>query len=157
MKTSRATLLALAFLILTPAMLLAQDGARRTIPRIPMTVALVAQLPRAGEPFAVLRRMDAAPHDVILIPESATAELLSDAIQTLVVARQASGDLPGFTGYVRTKPHGQQATHRRTLPWAGRVLGDVRKAEPAELTGIGRVRSVQIWLPPQHAQGGPAR
>jgi len=159
MKTSRAFAIALTLVAATAGALRAQDSAPRTIPRIPVTVAVVTQLPLAGEPYAVLRRTEVEPHDVILVPESATPELLSEAIQTLMVARQASGDLPSFTGYVRATPHQPSAahhapvTHRRQLPWAGRVLADVQRKEPAELTGLGRVRWVQIWLPPQQARG----
>jgi hypothetical protein len=156
MKTSRALALVLLLTVAMAAGLRAQDSAPHSISRIPVTVVLVAQLPMADEPYAVLRRTDVAPHDVILIPEGATPALLSEAIQTLMFARQASGDMPSFTGYIRVKPHQRQVAQRRQLPWAGRVLADVRNAEPAELTGIGRARSVQIWLPPQRGRG-PAR
>ncbi len=40
----------------------------------------------------------------------------------------------------------------RLLPWADRVLTDLRSAQFREIDGMGSSRAVQIWLPPQRGR-----
>ena len=129
----------------------AQPGAQARSPRVPVTVALVERLPVAGEPFALVRRAGQVPQDVILLPPDATPEVLSTAVSLLLTVRLRRGDVPVRTEMVRLSTRrGGRAQPR--FPWTPRVLADLRRAAPAELAGVGRVPSVEIWLPRQRRQ-----
>ncbi|MDB4948856.1 MAG: hypothetical protein JWM27_1505 [Gemmatimonadetes bacterium] len=156
--TSRATSLVIALVLLATRPLAGQRSGLREVQRVPVTVALVDELPVADVPFLVQRRPALAPHDIVLLRTGATAAQLSEAIRTLLAARQAGGDLPAVNGFVRMRPHAAPAANaapRRQLPWAERVMRDVRKAPMMQIEGIGRGRAVQIWLPPQHGRRAP--
>ena len=158
MKTWRAEILSVIVLLLLPATLLGQGQAvRRNVPRVPVTVVLVDQLPVSGESYLVQRRPSIDPHDVILLRPGVTVEQFSEAVATLLVSRQATGDLPEVAGYVRVRAHGGAKVNRRVFPWAQRILADLAAAQPSEVEGIGRVQAVKIWLPPQHRIGLPAQ
>jgi hypothetical protein len=117
--------------------------------RVPVTVVLVERLPVAGAPFVVQRRPGAAQQDVILLPAGGGAELFSEAVQMLLVARQAGGDTPVTAATMRVRPQRGRNAPRRVLPWAHRVLNDLRRAEARPVEGIGNVQAVEIWLPRQ--------
>jgi hypothetical protein len=117
--------------------------------RVPVTVAIVERLPVTGAPFLVLRRASAAPRDVILLPAGADARLLSEAVQTLLIARQAGGDTATATATLRVRPQRGRTAQRPVLPWAQRVLTDLRRAAARPLDGVGTVPAVEIWLPRQ--------
>jgi hypothetical protein len=117
--------------------------------RVPVTVVLVERLPVPGAPFVVQRRPGAAQQDVILLPASADAQLFSEAVQMLLVARQAGGDTPVTAATMRVRPQRGRNTPQRVLPWAQRVLNDLRRAEARPVEGIDSVQAVEIWLPRQ--------
>jgi hypothetical protein len=117
--------------------------------RVPVTVATVERLPVPGAPFVVVRRASAAPRDVILLPAGADARLLSEAVQTLLVARQAGGDTASAAATLRVRPQRGRSSERPVLPWAQRVLNDLRRAAARPVDGVGTVPAVEIWLPPQ--------
>jgi|SRR5215213_3426838 len=117
--------------------------------RVPVTIALVERLPVPGAPFVVLRRANAAPRDVILLPSSADAALLSEAVQMLLVARQAAGDTAVTTATLRVRPQRGRTTPRPVFPWAQRVLSDLRRTDARPVEGVGAVPAVEIWLPRQ--------
>jgi len=123
--------------------------------RIPVTIAVVERLSVAGAPFLVLRRTDVAPRDVILLPTGADARLLSEAVQTLLVARQAGGDTAVASAALRVRPQRGRTSQRPVLPWAQRVLADLRRAEARPIEGVGSVPTVEIWLPRQTRRGAP--
>lgn len=120
------------------------------IPRIPVTIVQVSELPpeAADQAFLIVRRPDESPSDVILLRAGADRHDLSDAVRTLLTARQARGDQAATREIVRVSTQRGQG-RRPELPWVGRVLADLRRAEPRAVAGIGTVRAVQIWLPPQ--------
>jgi hypothetical protein len=121
--------------------------------RIPVTVALVDALPAGSGPFAILRRVDAAVGDVILLPSDADAAALSDAVHTLVLVRREGGDTSARNATIRMRPTTGSSDRRPVeLPWAGRVLADVRTASPRTVPGVGTARTVRIWLPPQRGR-----
>lgn len=124
--------------------------------RVPVTIALVERLPQPGAPFVLLRRPNAAPRDVILLPAAAAdAKLLSEAVQMLLVARQMGGDTATKAATLRVRPQAGRASPRRVLPWAQRVLVDLHRAQPRAVEGVGTVAAVEIWLPRQkHRAGG---
>ena len=124
--------------------------------RVPVTVAMVERLPVPDAPFVVLRRTHVSPRDVILLPTGADARLLSEAVQMLLVARQAGGDTAAAAATLRVRPQrGRTASQRPVLPWAQRVLADLRRAAARPVEGVGTVPAVEIWLPPQTRRGGP--
>ncbi|HEU4453060.1 MAG TPA: hypothetical protein VFR81_08365 [Longimicrobium sp.] len=124
--------------------------------RVPVTVAMVERLPVPDAPFVVLRRTNVAPQDVILLPAGADARLLSDAVQMLLIARQAGGDTATAAATLRVRPQrGRTASQRPILPWAQRVLADLRRVATRPVEGVGTVPAVEIWLPPQTRRGAP--
>lgn len=117
--------------------------------RVPVTVVLVERLPVPGAPFVVQRRPGAARQDVILLPAGADARLFSEAVQVLLVARQAGGDTATAAATLRVRPQRGRTSQRPVLPWAQRVLNDLRRAEARAVEGVGSAPAVEIWLPPQ--------
>lgn len=114
--------------------------------RIPVTVAIVDELPGADLPYALLRRTAAQGGDVILLPPSADADLLSGAVRALLAVRRQQGDWAEESGRLRVT---SRASRRPAFLWAARVLGDIRRAERQLIPGVGTLPSVVIWLPPQ--------
>jgi hypothetical protein len=116
-------------------------------PRVPVTLVLMpADL--AGQPFIVQRSTTPTPHDLIFLGSGASADDLSDAIASLLVIRQSSGDLPSASATLRVhRPPAAATAHRRPFPWAHRVLNDLHHAKRSPVAGIGDARSVVIYLP----------
>jgi len=149
--------LLLAFIALTWAPSITAQGQtpqqRRSQPgRVPVTIALVDSIAQPNAPFVIVRRADVAPNDVILLRTGADAQHLSEAINALLVARQASGDRPATTGTFRVRPRQNVRTARRGLPWAPRVLADLRRATRQTIPGLGTYPAVVIWLPRQQTR-----
>jgi hypothetical protein len=129
----------------------AQHGPPRRAPRVGVTVAIVERLPQPA-PY-VLMRNPAPVGDVILIPPTADAALLSEAILMLLTARQVSGDTATSRGTFRARPRGTPRHARRVIPWSARVLADVRNAPARSIEGVGtRVQAVTVWLPAQRVR-----
>jgi hypothetical protein len=90
-----------------------------------------------------------ADHDVILLPADANVEQLSLAVQALLTARSAAGDTTERPATIRVRPRSEEPAAHRQFPWIGRVHGDLRRAAHRPVRGVGNVRAVVIWLPPQ--------
>jgi hypothetical protein len=133
----------------------AQASHERQPTRVPVTVAVVERLPAGNtEPFLILRRADLDPRDVILLTSaSADGRRLSSAVEQLLMNRAVRGDTAARTSAVRVRRRQPQA-ERPELPWAERVLREVRRAEPRLVAGVGVVRAIQIWLPPARPARG---
>ncbi|CAN5862099.1 hypothetical protein BH23GEM3_BH23GEM3_25990 [soil metagenome] len=139
------------------ARLAAQQNASPAAPtRVAVTVALVDDLPYGGGASAIVRRAEGAftddsRHDVIVLgSRGASARELSSAVMDLLAIRGQQGDTASANAVMRVRPRaGSQGEARRVLPWAQRVVNDVRRAEPRLIEGLGEVRAVDIWLPPQ--------
>ena len=118
--------------------------------RVPVTVVLVEGA-SADKPFTILRRADLAPRDVILLrADDADGKQLSAAVSDLLTMRELLGDTASAdaTGQLRLPSEGLSPDQaRKALPWAQRVVNDVRKAEPQFIAGVGLVPAVEIWLP----------
>ena len=116
--------------------------------RVPVTIALVDALPRPDAPFLILRRVETTPHDVIVLPPGADAAHLSEAVYSLLVARQQGGDRAARAATLRLRPRTQAPRQGRpVLAWAPRVLADLHVAQPQRVPGVGSVRAVEVWLP----------
>lgn len=112
--------------------------------RVPVTVALVETLPGGIRRFEIVR--DPQARDVILLPENASNADLSAAVHTLFMTRLRSGDAASQSTRLRSNG----PVPGRNIPWAGRVLRDLRHAPTRSLAGIGTARAVDIWLPATH-------
>ncbi len=153
-----ARILVATLAALPPSVLHAQRTPGRAPTRVPLTVVLGPEWPRAGAAYEIQRHVTGNDLDVVLLMENATPEQLSDAVRGVLTARQGGGDTAQQEGRFRIRPHGRSAAVRAPLPWANRVLTDLRAAHPRVVPGVGRVRAVRIWLPPQWAQrAGVAR
>jgi len=144
-----------AMLLLCFATAVHGQAERRVSRRVPVTVALVTEMPQPGAPFLVQRRPGVTPHDVILLPDSVTASQLSEAVRVLLLARERGGDTAGTAVTLRLRPHQAHPGPPLTFPWAHRVIADLRRAERRTVPAVGNVRAVEIWLPPQRARRPP--
>ena len=126
----------------------ASTAASNRRPRVPVTVVL--QDTSATSPgFRILRRVDQHPLDVIVLSGPADGETLSEAVRNLLMVRQVVGDTATAVGHVWVRLSAARAP-QRPYPWAARVVNDLRAAPPRAVAGIGTVRAVEIWFPPQH-------
>lgn len=150
---SRLLLIA-AGVLLPTRNLPAQRGQGPTRPtRVPVTLAVVDSARTGDAPYRLLRRVDVSPRDVILLRAGEDAAVLSEAINNLLLIRAQTGDTAKVSGAVRVRDGTDGAKRqRRVLPWAGRVLNDLRQARPGEVEGVGTVPAVEIWLPPQRGR-----
>jgi len=132
----------------------AQQGPESRKPaRVPVTLVLVDSIPGGTAPFRILRRVDVAPHDVILLLSGADPAALSEAIGDLLVLRSLTGDTTTAGGAVRVRHRQAKERTPRPVPWAGRVMSDLQRAQPRHLPGVGTVPAVEVWLPPQRKRG----
>ncbi|HEX6374077.1 MAG TPA: hypothetical protein VF006_34435 [Longimicrobium sp.] len=139
----RSLLIAVALVLAPPAFCAAQQAQPVARTRVPALVAISPDLQGAETPFRLARFGGNSPRDVILLAPDADASALTQAVEALIVARRQSGDAASTSATFRV----QQSQRARVLPWAARVLLDVRGAAPREIPGVGRLRAVQIWLP----------
>ncbi len=143
-------------LLASTAALSAQERRDSQSRRVPATVVIVDSLPQRGAPFMIVRRPEASPADVIMLLPGADPVALSNAIRALLTARQAGGDFPSSAATLRVRPQLRGGTvSQPPFPWAPRVVEDLRRAETREVDGIGYVRAIVIWLPPQDRGGVP--
>ncbi|HEX8320050.1 hypothetical protein [Longimicrobium sp.] len=148
----RALLLAVAVAVVPQSFCMAQQAHGTAQARVPALVAISPELQGAETPFRLERFGGRSPQDVILLAPDADAATLTQAVEALMAVRRATGDAASGSATFRV----QQAQRPRVLPWAARVLQDVRGAAPRAIPGIGRLRAVQIWLPAQRgARGAP--
>jgi hypothetical protein len=113
--------------------------------RVPALVAISPELQSTDTPFRLVRFGGNSPRDVILLAPDADATVFTQAVEALMTLRRQSGNVAASSATFR----GRQPQRARVLPWAARVLRDVRYAAPRAIPGIGRVRALQIWLPSQ--------
>ena len=142
-RTSLCAVAAVALLL--PCASPGHAQARRPT-RVAVTVALVDRLP---DSVVILRRKNVEPLDVILLQPGADSRQLSSAVYDLLTVRQVSGDTADAPSRLRVRAK-QRPVERPVLPWAARVMAHIRQAEPRPIPGVGTVRAVQIWLPPQY-------
>jgi hypothetical protein len=143
---TRSLLLAFVVALVPPTLCAAQQAHPAARARVPALVAISPNLHGAETPFRLARLGGNSPRDVILLAPDADASVLTRAVEALMVVRRQSGDAASTSATFRV----QQPQRLRVLPWAARVLQDVRGAAPREIPGVGRLRAVQIWLPAQH-------
>lgn len=146
MRTLICSLLVAGVLVLLPQTFLAAQQAQaspRT--RVPVLVAISPELQGTAMPFRLARFGGNSPRDVILLAPGADATVLTQAVEALMIVRRHIGDNAGAGATFRAR----QPQLPRVLPWAARVMQDVRSAAQRDIPGVGRLRAVQIWLPAQ--------
>lgn len=146
------TALSVLMLVLADMSLTAQN--HRAPSRIAVTVALSNEGTQVSSPFVILRRAGGTPRDVILLRDDvASAQILSQAIFMLAAARREEGDTAQAPHRLRGTVVKSSREAARELPWANRVLADLRVKDSLPVPGVGRTRAIEIWLPPQHRRG----
>ncbi len=144
-------------LLVFGALALPAQGARAqqvpTAPteRVPVTIALTdgfpAELSDRDARAWVLRRADQYPRDVVLLNRSGAAQL-SAALLTLVAARIVSGNRPTETVTIPVSSRtGGGAWRGRDAADLARLLAKLEAVDPTPLSGLGRVRQIDVWLP----------
>ncbi|HEX9939445.1 MAG TPA: hypothetical protein VGB15_20045 [Longimicrobium sp.] len=134
----------------------AQSGIRARRPRVPVTIAFVDTLHAGAGDYVILRGGDGG-RDVILLRPSADAATFSDAVRSVMLIRTVRGEPGGNPHLVRTRGAAGGNRPSRPLPWATRVLDDLRKSTPREVASLGMVPAMEIWLPAQqHGGAAPA-
>lgn len=143
-------LVGIAIGCVTPAAASAQQVPASHPTRVPVTVIRVDSV-AGGAPYAIVRRTDSAPFDVLLLPHDATPATFSAAVSGLMITRAATGDTARTGGIVRVRRTGERShgADGPVFPWAARVLHDLQGASPQAIPGIGTYPAVEIWLPPQ--------
>jgi hypothetical protein len=116
-------------------------------PRVPVVVAMLDSGLASPSGYRIQRRHGTG--DVIVLASNADAAIFSDAVRRLVLVRRATGDSASTTADVRVRGTSAPAIGGAPLPWADRVLSDLRAAERRQVPGLGRIRTVRIWLPAQ--------
>jgi hypothetical protein len=109
--------------------------------RTPVLVALSAS---AGSPYQLIQHPRGALREIIVLPAAATDVELSDAVRAVLLSR-THGRSNANSTLVRVRTSSPRA--HRPLPWTSRILSDLRHAPTQNVDGVGRVPTVQIWLP----------
>jgi hypothetical protein len=144
----RTTMALLSVAMVTSSSTLAQQR----VERVPVTIVFRETPAAAAASYTVLRRASQTPRDVIVLVGPATGQTLTDAVRTLLYARLAEGDTTARDGVVRMRRSHLVNQHANPYPWAERVVRDVQAAPEREVSGVGHVRAVEIWLPPQRGR-----
>lgn len=128
----------------------AQAGGGR---RVPVVIRLTSALTDAT--FLIKRNPPGMNGDVIELSESSSANDLSTAVQMLMQVRKIDGDTG--TGSKTFRLHSAEVRGRviPILPWANRVIGDLKKIAAAERAASRGNGSLKIWLPPQKKRSAP--
>jgi hypothetical protein len=131
-----------------------QDGPHGR-PRVPIIVAMLDSGLALPPGYRILRRHGGGPDDVIELTANADAATFSAAVRRLMLVRRVTGDTATAAGEVRMRGGGMESASGGAfpLPWAGRVLSDLRAADRRRVPGLGRLRTVRIWLPAQRRTG----
>jgi hypothetical protein len=122
---------------------------RQLARRVPVTVALVRDLPAKDAAAVIVRRPDAVPRDVILLRRAtANGERLLAAAAHLITIRRRAGDVPVEAGtFLVREAAASGRLARRSLHTADVVVGRLRVSTPRDVPGIGLVRAYEIYLP----------
>jgi len=121
---------------------------RREDYRIDVMVALVDSMPYSDAEGVILRRVDATPHDVILLESGrASGELLASAVFLLTALHQKHGSIPLNDEVLRVRPGTAPAAWRTTeTRRAGKIVHRLTDSGVENVPGVGRVRSTNVRL-----------
>lgn len=122
--------------------------------RVPALVAIADSTPGGAEGFLIVRIAGSAPLDVILLGPDADPVVLTRAVEALLAARRQTGNLAASSSLLRSSGSSNRPSPggTRAVRWGQRVLSDARAARYHAIPGVGRVRSVRIWLPAASAR-----
>ena len=137
-------------LFVLSTLVLPSVAAAQASPLGPIRVTLVAgPTPSKGGRTEVVRRVERAPKDLVIVDRNATAEDLAAALAMINALRTQFGDslttdFRARPDVVRPGPTWQKSSYRS---WLIEQLVRLRTASPAQLADLGSVRFVQITLP----------
>jgi hypothetical protein len=137
-------------LVFMSGLLSAQDQSAKvkhaTVKRVPVSVVLTPSFQYPGN-VVILRRPESTPSDLIVMrTESATPEVLSEAVRDLQDIRRADGDFPQTAALLRSRSNGSKE-RKKPLAWSARVLKDLHAKPVQGFGGFTNAQVVQIWLP----------
>lgn len=112
-----------------------------------VAVVSVEELPHLNGAYEVVRRPDRSPVEVIYLKKGAGAGVLSQAVLTVMAARERSGLVPPEKEVLRASPKGMGRQLAGEVPWAGRVVADLEHAQTVHIDGVGWVPAKIIFLP----------
>lgn len=117
--------------------------------RIPALLVLVDTLSHEAPRYRIVRlRIEGDnPSDAILLPHDADPQLITEAIQGLQLIREHAPETGDAPAVLRVRAESRPIGGGRVLPWAARVLGDLRRAATRHVPGLGNIRMIRIWLP----------
>jgi hypothetical protein len=113
----------------------------------PFAFAVVDTFHFGDADAVIVRRVNALPHDVILVRHSRLdKKWLSEALHVLAEVRAHGGDQPTQDAVFRvTEPGPKRAREDEANDWARRLRDD----RPNELDGFGIVHNLVVYLPNQ--------
>jgi hypothetical protein len=119
---------------------------RAEVRRIPVTVFLTDSMPYPNTTAAILRRPDAAPHDVIVMKRtSATGTQLMAALRQLDVLRSLKGDTAKTAGIFRVS--GASGSAGSDTRATDQIVSRLRSAPITSLAGVGAGSAAEVFLP----------
>jgi hypothetical protein len=143
---NKLILLLIALATVTAGRVGAQTADASPRARVPVWVAIAQDL-QETEGYRILRFAGNGAGDVILLQPNADAVTFTRAVDALMAIRTRAGDTPQADAAMRVRT--SQHRPRGPLPWANRVLRDLRVAELRQVPRVGMRRAVRIWLPAQ--------
>jgi hypothetical protein len=164
MTLARAVTASVVLLAISGARATSQTPARKTgVPsptdlarRVPVTVAIMDSPRGAAAPALIYRRAHLVPHDVIVLPRArATGDLLSAAMEALLVARDQQGDTSSSDGVIRVNRTTKPAFWRDRDTKLNRALvARLLKSEMwHQVPGIGDAPTEDLYLLPKAFHG----
>jgi hypothetical protein len=127
----------------------AAPGVPGAASRAPVLVATIDSL--LGEPrFRIVRLAGGPVRDVILLPRDADPALLSEAVEALRLIWAHDRNRGDGLATFRLRRMAAESPSRPVLPWAERVITDLRTAPERSVPGVGRGRTLQIWVARPH-------
>jgi hypothetical protein len=129
----------------------AQPAPQNVTPRVSAWIA-AGTADVMSAPYEIRRFGGRGGEDVIVLRAGADAITLTAAVEALLLIRRQSGDSATSDAVLRV--HRGAPSSLPVLPWADRVLRDLSAAEPRQISRIGRVKAVRIWLPAARRDGG---
>ena len=126
-----------------------QERGASSAKRVPVWVVLSAPSSQEAS-FVIKRNPSGTVGDYIILSDLASAIDLSKAVQALLQVRRLDGDSAVIPRTLRLRSTQASGRTFPRIPWAARVLTDLRSAEPSAVPPIGFGRAIRIWLPKQN-------
>jgi hypothetical protein len=124
--------------------------------RVPVTIALAETINSNGGAGVIYRRANLVPHDVIVLNASAAGpRVLEEAIFTLLMSRALGGDTASTSVTLKvpfpteSSPTAESRFHGSERGRATAVVNRLRQASQTQISGLGELRAITVYLPPK--------